>query len=37
MEKIGYIFGIILQVLDKNLTAEQALKQIRKIVTSNEF
>lgn len=31
METIGYIFEIILQVLEKNLTADQALKLIKDV------
>ena len=31
METIGYIFGIILQVLEKSLTADQALALIKDV------
>ena len=31
METIGYIFGIILQVLEKSLTADQALELIKNV------
>lgn len=32
MEKIGYIYGIILKVIEKSITADDALKMIKSFI-----
>lgn len=37
MEKIGYIYGIILKVIEKSITADDALKMIKAFIKKNSI
>lgn len=37
MEKIGYIYGIILKVIEKSITADDALKMIKAFIEKNSI
>ena len=36
MEKIGYIYALVVEVIKGNITAEEALEKIRKSVTETD-